>query len=70
MQPAFIAPLRSLFEKQSINTLNMGYFEPLTYESQLPYVMKFMIDKNIVGMGWLRLKAKGFKECVNRLSSC
>ena len=32
--------------------------------------MKFMIDKNIVGMGWLRLKAKGYKECVNRLSSC
>jgi len=64
MQPGFISPLKTIFEKGYDN------FVPLTYESGLPYIMKFMIDKNIVGMGWLRLKVGGYKVTENSLSSC
>jgi DNA polymerase delta subunit 1 len=28
---------------------------PLTFESNMPYALRFMIDKNIVGMGWVKL---------------
>lgn len=26
-----------------------------TFESNIPYLLRFMIDKDIVGMGWLRI---------------
>ena len=65
MQPGFVSQLKSMFEKGHIDG-----FDYLTYESQLPYIMKFMIDKNIVGMGWLKLKAGGYKQTESTLSSC
>jgi DNA polymerase delta subunit 1 len=28
-----------------------------TYESNIPYALRFMVDKDIVGMGWFKINA-------------
>jgi DNA polymerase elongation subunit (family B) len=30
-------------------------FESTTFESNMPFALRFMIDKDIVGMGWVRV---------------
>ena len=33
----------------------------MTYESNLPYALRFMIDNHIVGMSWIRVKAGTYR---------
>ncbi len=33
----------------------------MTYESNLPYALRFMIDNSVVGMSWIRIKAGSYK---------
>ena len=35
-------------------------FPNTSYESNMPFALRFMIDKNIVGMNWLKLPAGSF----------
>ena len=31
-----------------------------TFESNIPYALRFMIDKGLTGMGWMRIPAKSY----------
>jgi DNA polymerase delta subunit 1 len=56
------------------NLLEKGYapFTPHTYESNMPYALRFMIDRQIVGMGWVKLAGGHFKVRpeAKKLSRC
>jgi DNA polymerase delta subunit 1 len=34
---------------------------PVTFESNMPYALRFMIDNEIVGMSWIRVEAGKYK---------
>jgi DNA polymerase delta subunit 1 len=57
--PKYVNQLRTLFENGSFNYPRgmEDTFETVTYESNLPYALRFMIDNEIVGMSWIRVKA-------------
>ena len=51
----FIPTLKKLFQS---GTFIDGIVLPKqTYESNIPYILRFMIDKNIGGTGWLKVNA-------------
>ena len=58
-QPNFVAGMRGMFEK-GIN-INNVIFPNRTFESNMPYALRFMVDQGIVGMGWLKINANSFK---------
>lgn len=66
--PRYVNQLRTLFENGSFTYPKGqdGTFESVTYESNLPYALRFMIDNEIVGMSWIRIKAGKYRP---RLSS-
>jgi DNA polymerase delta subunit 1 len=36
-------------------------FENVTYESNLPYALRFMIDNQVVGMSWIKIPAGKYR---------
>ncbi|KPV78544.1 uncharacterized protein RHOBADRAFT_50999 [Rhodotorula graminis WP1] len=42
----------------------------LTFESNIAYTLRFMIDHHIVGMNWLEIKAGGWQHKRDKISSC
>ena len=57
--PTFINKVRALFEKQEIGfgKLGSGAFGSVTFESNMPFALRFMIDNNISGMQWIQVLA-------------
>ena len=56
--PKNIAMLRTKFENGEITFKGKhNYFGKLTYESNLPFPLRFMIDNDIVGMQWIQILA-------------
>ena len=49
--PPYISTLRGIFEKGF--SLDGISFSKITFESNMPFALRFMIDKDIVGMGWI-----------------
>ncbi|KAF8517965.1 delta DNA polymerase [Hysterangium stoloniferum] len=41
-----------------------------TYESNIPFTLRFMIDTKIVGMNWIEVPAGAYKLSSNRTTSC
>ena len=39
----------------------LNCFATVTYESNLPYALRFMIDNEIVGMSWIKVVAGKYK---------
>jgi DNA polymerase delta subunit 1 len=62
--PKYVNQLRTLFENGSFSYPKGrdGSFETTTYESNLPYALRFMIDNEIVGMSWVKVKAGKYRE--------
>ncbi|KAJ8296854.1 DNA polymerase delta catalytic subunit [Rhodotorula toruloides] len=42
----------------------------MTYESNIAYTLRFMIDHHIVGMNWLELKPGTYERAKNPVSNC
>ncbi|GAA5899920.1 hypothetical protein JCM6882_007002 [Rhodosporidiobolus microsporus] len=42
----------------------------MTFESNIAYTLRFMIDHHIVGMNWLELKAGGWQHKQSKISNC
>ena len=61
--PKYVNQLRTIFESGSFNyPAGMeDTFEMVTYESNLPYALRFMIDNSVVGMSWIRMKAGTYR---------
>ncbi len=55
--PKYVNQFRTIFESGSFNfpSGQEDSFELVTYESNLPYALRFMIDNSVVGMSWIRL---------------
>ena len=53
--PKFVPQLRTIFEK-GIGLEGKDIFSEVTYESNLPYALRFMIDNEIGGMTWIRIE--------------
>ena len=52
--PRYVNQLRGQFEKNQVSFENCyDYFESTTYESNMPFALRFMIDNDIVGMQWI-----------------
>lgn len=52
--PHVVAPLRNFFEKE-MRVANVN-LPRQTFESNIPYALRFMVDKGLGGMGWFQIK--------------
>lgn len=68
--PKHIARLRSIFERGDINFNNMFPPQYMTYESNIPYVLRFMIDASITGMSWIKLPKTKYLIINEKNSNC
>ena len=62
--PKHVNQLRTLFENGSFiypRSAQQSIFELTTYESNLPFPLRFMIDNSIVGMSWIKIKAGTYR---------
>ncbi|KAL4466727.1 hypothetical protein ABPG74_010324 [Tetrahymena malaccensis] len=57
--PPFIPALRGIIEKGY--TIDGVRFPAVTFESNIPFALRYMIDADIVGMGWIKLDKDKFK---------
>lgn len=67
--PKYVNQLRTLFENGSFSYKGSNFFETTTFESNLPYALRFMIDNEVVGMSWVRVKAGKYRERIDKLCS-
>jgi DNA polymerase delta subunit 1 len=67
LSQAYIPKLRRLFER---GEKILNYYLPMeTFESNIPYILRFMIDKEIVGMGWFRVNP-GYTIVDKKMTMC
>jgi len=66
--PDLVPQARRQLEK-GINIPNAGYKQFATYESSLPYTLRFMVDRNLRGGGWLELPRSLYKIRVGEKTS-
>ncbi|GAA5857179.1 hypothetical protein JCM8547_009357 [Rhodosporidiobolus lusitaniae] len=63
--------VRNAFERGEVNYKDFFQGESLmTYESNIAYTLRFMIDHHIVGMNWLELKAGTYNLKSSKISNC
>ena len=67
-QPKNVSTLRDYFEKGVI--FKDFTFDRTTYESKINFPLRFMIDRNIVGMSWVKIEGKKYKLSENKISHC
>lgn len=58
--PSYVAPLRSLIEK-GLKIAGEDVLSETTYESNVPFPLRFMIDNDIGGMTWIRVEKGKWK---------
>ncbi|KAG5439383.1 hypothetical protein PCANB_001957 [Pneumocystis canis] len=68
--PKYIAKVRSLFERGDINFDDMFPPQYMTFESNIPYVLRFMIDASISGMSWIKLPKTKYLIMNEKISNC
>jgi len=68
--PKNVATLRKVFET-GFNFDNV-IIKEMTYESNIPYALRFMIDRGITGMSWIEVPGKKFSivPSDNKVSHC
>ena len=69
-KPKNVSYLRELFEN-GIKYKGI-LFDNLSFESKIKFPLRFMIDKKIVGMSWIRVKHNKYKmiKDLNKISHC
>ncbi|KAH8082305.1 DNA polymerase family B-domain-containing protein [Filobasidium floriforme] len=67
-----IPRVKGLFERAQIDFRDMFTQEVMTYESNIAYTLRFMIDTKIVGMNWIELPAGKYtvRSGSKKVSSC
>ena len=61
--PKSVATYRELFEKGFM--FKKQFLKCLTYESSLAFTLRFMIDIELMGFGWLQLPKGNYKKRAN-----
>ncbi|CAD8059734.1 unnamed protein product [Paramecium primaurelia] len=69
VQPVFVAQIRNFLKSDNRMVCDME-LPQLTFESNIPYALRFMIEYDIVGMGWIELKNYVIRDDQNKISSC
>ncbi|XP_026455099.1 DNA polymerase delta catalytic subunit-like [Papaver somniferum] len=67
--PTMVAGCRSILEK-GIHIDGLGSKNFITYESNVLFALRFMIDCNIIGGNWIELPAGKYKKTIRTVSSC
>ena len=69
--PSLIPGLKRLFD-DGVSLPNVGLIRGQTYESNVPFVLRFMIDNNIQGADWIEFPAKTFsiRDENSKISRC
>ena len=67
-QPKNVSYLRDQFEKGIV--FNNCIFDRTTYESKINFPLRFMIDRNIVGMSWVKIQEGKYIISQNKISCC
>ena len=66
--PKNVSFLRDTFEKgYSIGDFK---FEPQTFESKINFPLRFMVDRNVVGMSWVKVESGKYKINKKKISNC
>ncbi|CAM6083744.1 unnamed protein product [Calypogeia fissa] len=70
-QPSMVVACRGILEK-GLNIEGIGHKSFITYESNVLFALRFMIDCGISGGNWIELPAKSFhyRDMKSRLSHC
>ena len=68
--PALVATGRRILERGI--KVGQSHKQFKTYESNLPYVLRFMVDKDVTGGGWITLPAGSYevREASKTVSRC
>ncbi|GKV21576.1 hypothetical protein SLEP1_g31546 [Rubroshorea leprosula] len=67
--PTMVASCRGILDRgMHVDGLGMKSF--MTYESNVLFALRFMIDYNIVGGNWIEIRAGKYKMTEKSLSSC
>lgn len=53
--PMYVAKARAAVEKSEVRFNNNMIFSEVTYESNMPYALRYMIDRDINGMQWIQI---------------
>ncbi|KAJ7521254.1 hypothetical protein O6H91_19G043900 [Diphasiastrum complanatum] len=67
--PTMVAGCRGILER-GINIDGLGQKCFLTYESNVLFALRFMIDCEIVGGNWIELPAGKYRETTRKMSYC
>ena len=69
--PSLVAGLKKTFE-EGISLPGIGTVRGSTYESNVPFVLRFMIDKKIQGADWVELPAATYsiRDSAAKASRC
>lgn len=68
--PTDVSKCKNLFE-MGFSYKDKVHFDTVTYESNMPYGLRFMIDTGIFGVSWIELKAGTYKiRKNNKTSNC
>ncbi|KYQ96665.1 DNA polymerase delta catalytic subunit [Tieghemostelium lacteum] len=72
IMPKYVTRCRETLENMSSRYIIPG--QPLrsyvTYESNIPFALRFLIDKNIAGCSWIELPATTYQESATKVSTC
>ncbi|KAJ8501113.1 hypothetical protein OPV22_011665 [Ensete ventricosum] len=67
--PTMVASCRGILER-GITIEGLGSKNFLTYESNILFALRFMIDCNIVGGNWIEISAGKYKKAIKSISYC
>ncbi|KAG9457177.1 hypothetical protein H6P81_001685 [Aristolochia fimbriata] len=67
--PTMVASCRGILER-GIEIDGLGSKSFMTYESNVLFALRFMIDCNIVGGNWIEVPAGNYKKTEKRMSYC
>lgn len=69
--PSLIAGMKRLID-DGFNVPNAGVLRGQTYESNVPFILRFMIDNNITGSDWIELPAATYalRDENQKISRC
>ncbi|XP_078434058.1 DNA polymerase delta subunit 1 [Wolffia australiana] len=67
--PTMVATCRGILER-GIQIEGLGHKSFLTYESNVLFALRFMIDCNIVGGNWIELPIGKYKKASKSITSC
>jgi DNA polymerase delta subunit 1 len=69
--PSLVNRLRSIIDATGVNVDGYGLYRGSTYESNVPFILRYMIDRDIQGSDWLECPKGTYSvrradECVSR----